>query len=466
MLALDSPAVSNFSELREREFSRLDRERLAYLDYAGSGLYAESQLAAHHALLATSVLGNPHSESSPSRRSTEMLDEARARVLRFLHADPEQYAVCFTANASAAIKLVAESFSWSAGSSCVLSLDNHNSVNGIREYARRAHARIAYVPLDDTLRLRDAEDTLAAERGATSSLFALPAQSNFSGVRHPLGLVHTARAHGYAVQLDAASFVPTCTLSLERVPADFVALSFYKIFGYPTGIGALVARRDALMRLRRPWFSGGTVDYASVQNDRYQLRAGSERFEDGTPNFLAAAALLNGFAFLERVGIDRIKSHVEQLALSLLGKLSALAHVDGTPLVRLYGPRDMLDRGATIAFNVLTRDGHPIPFSDVEARARDAGVAVRGGCFCNPGASETAFGFDAPRASDCMRLLATDFSVRRFSACMGAEVAAGAVRASLGIASNADDIDRIVEVVASFADQAAPSRSETVLSGG
>src|SRR5262245_2851488 len=139
---MSAPAESTafFAELRRREFARLDREDLAYLDYAGSGLYAESQLRAHHATLASSVFGNPHSESAPSARSTNILDRARARVLRFLDADAEQYEVCFTANASAAIKLVAEGFPWGVGSSCVLSSDNHNSVNGIREFARRAGA--------------------------------------------------------------------------------------------------------------------------------------------------------------------------------------------------------------------------------------------------------------------------------------------------------------------------------------
>src|SRR5436190_8204796 len=232
--------------LRHREFARLDRQRLAYCDYAGSGLYAESQIVAHNALLAENVFGNPHSESAPSLRSTIILEEARARVLRFLDADPAQYVVCFTSNTSAAIKLVAESYPWNGGTSCVLSADNHNSVNGVREYARRAGACLTYVPLDEELRLRDPTGVLAAARGKTRSFFALPAQSNFSGVRHSLDLVREARALGYDVLLDAAAFLSTHALSVRCVPADFVVLSFYKLFGYPTGLGALVARRDAI----------------------------------------------------------------------------------------------------------------------------------------------------------------------------------------------------------------------------
>src|SRR4029079_1116253 len=120
--------------------------------------------------------------------------------------------------------------------------------------------------------------------------------SNFSGVRHPLSLVRRAQELGHHVLLDAAAFAPSQTLRLRACAADFVALSFYKMFGYPTGVGALIARREALAALRRPWFAGGTIAYASVQLGRHHLRPGHEGFEDGTANFLAVAALDAGFA--------------------------------------------------------------------------------------------------------------------------------------------------------------------------
>src|SRR5207237_8502935 len=130
--------------------------------------------------------------------------------------------------------------------------------------------------------------------------------------------------------LDAAALVPSRRLSLRQHPADFVALSFYKIFGYPTGIGALVARRSSLSRLRRPWFAGGTVQYASVQNGRHELRPFAEGFEAGTPSFLAIAALPIGFAFLEEVGMPRIAAHVGALARSLVDGISRIVHSDGS----------------------------------------------------------------------------------------------------------------------------------------
>ncbi len=445
-----------FTDLRSREFSRLDRQRHAYLDYTGSGLYPESLLERHVELLRKSILGNPHSRHEPSEASTSLLSQARSAVLRFVDAPPEEYEVVFTSNASAAIKLVGESYPFAAGGAYVLAEDNHNSVNGVREFARRAGARITYLPLDAGLRLDDPDPKLAAAATAAGErprLFAYPAQSNFTGVKHGLELVASAQALGFDVLLDAAAFVPTNRLSLRRVPADFTVISFYKVFGYPTGVGALVARRNALEKLHRPWFAGGTVDFASVQNDTHQLRSGAERFEDGTPDFLGLAALIPGLEFMEQMDMDRLAEHVRVLAGELLEALTSLRHTNGKPMVVVYGPPTMDRRGGTVAFNVLDAAGRPISYAIVEDRAREAGVSVRGGCFCNPGAGERAFDLPADEAARCFRATAQGFTLERFAECMGADIAVGAVRASVGMATNSDDIRRLEKTIASFADR-------------
>jgi selenocysteine lyase/cysteine desulfurase len=436
-----------FEDLRRREFARLDASGLAYLDYGGSGLYADSQLAAHRAVLTRSVFGNPHSEHTSSQASTRAIDGARRLVLRALDAT-DDYVVCFTANATAAIKLVAEAYPFDRDTPLVLTADNHNSVNGVREFARRAGADVHYLPLRDDLRLDHPEARLGAAGGG--GLFAFPAQSNFSGVHHPLSLITTAHSLGYHVLLDAAAFVPAHPLSLRTYPADFVAVSFYKMFGYPTGVGALVARREALACLARPWFAGGTIDYASVQLLRHQLRPLQDGFEDGTANFLDIAALEHGFAFRERVGLSRVTTHVMELTGELIAGLLELRHPGGSPATRIYGPPDVDARGATVAFNALDRNGHPVPFGLVEHRANGAGVLLRGGCFCNPGAAEAAFRFDANRVRACLDALGTDFTMPGLRRCIGPGVAVGAVRASLGVASNSRDVRRALDVIASF----------------
>jgi len=436
------------SELRDREFGRLRAEHHAYLDYAGSALYGAAQVRQHAAFLTERVLGNPHSSHRPSLASAQIIDDARRRVLRFLDADAATHVVCFTANATAEIKLVAESYPFASDTVCVLSADNHNSVNGIRSYARRAGAAVRYLPLHSDLRLHDPGAQLAAAVGWGGGLFAYPAQSNFSGVRHPLHLIDRAHALGLDVLLDAAAFAPSAPLSLRACQADFTVLSFYKLFGYPTGIGALIARRDALARLVRPWFAGGTVLFASVQLERHRLHADHDGFEDGTPNFLGLAALASGFDLLERAGMRRISAHVLDLTSQLLRGLQSLRHSNGRPVVRIYGPCDLTDRGGVVAFNALDASGQPIPYPVIEQRMVEAGVSVRGGCFCNPGAAEAAFGFDARGSAECLDQLDSGFTVERFASCLGGGTAVGAIRASLGLANNADDVRRAIEVVA------------------
>jgi selenocysteine lyase/cysteine desulfurase len=439
----------DFAALRASEFARLDIAGIAYLDYAASALYGASQARAHGERLAHGIFGNPHSEHLASRNSAAAQAAARAATLAFFDADPDIYEVCFTANATAAIKLVAESYPFSVRRGLILSADNHNSVNGIREFARRAQAPVSVLPLDTELRLDGGPASLRASVDRQGEgLFAFPQQSNFSGVLHDLSLIDEARALGCDVLLDAAAAGPSGGLSLREHAADFVVCSFYKLFGLPTGVGALIAKKSALGRLRRPWFSGGTVEFVSVAHGRHALRTGHDGFEDGTANFLGLAAIDSGFAFLARMPRPCLRAHIRSQMQHFLGLAAALRHRNGAPLVRLYGPRGMEQRGGIAAFNVLENDGCVLPYEHVERLAREHGVAIRGGCFCNPGAAEKAFGFDALGADRCFDQLEGSFSVEAFRSCVGHAATVGALRLSVSAPTTHDDIARAVALIA------------------
>lgn len=442
-------------QLRATEFSRLDAAEHVYLDYTGGGLYGESQIRAHAALLCEGALGNPHSQNPTSLASTHLVAEARDRIRAFFHAG-DDYEVVFTLNASGGLKLVGESYPFEPGSRLVLTADNHNSVNGIREFAAAKRAQVRYVPLDNTLRVRELESYLTSGDPMRKNLFAYPAQSNFSGVKHPPEWIDLAHRLGYDVLLDAAAFVPTNTLDLDALRPEFVAISFYKMFGFPTGVGALLATRDALAKLRRPWFAGGTVRFASAQNPLHLLHPTGEAFEDGTLNYLSIAAIPAGLDLLEGVGMERINRHVTELTERLLARLLALKHSNGGPMLCVYGPLDVADRGATVSFNLL--DPHGVVFDNklVEARAGAEKISLRTGCFCNPGAAETAFHYGQSQAYECFdRLSPAQFTLQQFSSCMEGKPV-GAVRASMGIASNEQDIHRLLDLLATFRDTASP----------
>ena len=241
-----------------------------------------------------------------STLSLKCVDDARAAVLSFFNATPD-YTVVFTPNATGALRLVGEAFPFTHKSTYILGTDAHNSVHGIREFASRQGAHVVYIPsmhqggfdlgvaqvffssylLFSVIFLNSNEQDLLYQHRprkgdleATNSLFAISGQSNITNTKNPLCSIQYAASLGYNTLLDAAALAPSSYISLEDVPVDAMAVSFYKMFGYPTGVGALVIKKSFLEKLRRPWFAGGTVDVVQVPGDIVTMsKTHHERFE-------------------------------------------------------------------------------------------------------------------------------------------------------------------------------------------
>ena len=342
----------------------------------------------------------------------------------------------------------------------LLTVDNHNSVNGIREFARAKGAAVDYAPLT---RARAAHRrappwTRCSPQAdpARANLFAFPAQSNFSGVKHPLELIDAARDRGWDVLLDAAAFVPTNRLDLRAVTPDFVTISFYKMFGYPTGVGCLLVRNADAGQLQRPWFAGGTVNFATVQGRRHVLSPREAGFEDGTLNYLSIPAVR------DRPAPSRAHRHRHDprraSAASPAGcstELLALRHSNGRPMVRIYGPATTT-HARRDGDDELLRSGRPPARLPARRGARRAGSASR----CGPAASAIRARAKRPKGltEDDMRAgLAegADMTLPRFLQIMqhrGGK-SAGAIRVSLGLASNFADVERFLQFAAGFRDQ-------------
>lgn len=447
-------ATARLDKLRAAEFSRLDRQGHVYLDYTGGGLYADSQLHDHMALLSGGVFGNPHSKNLTSMAMTGLVEQAREYVLKYFNASPEEYMVVFTANSTGALKLVAESYPFGPGDHLLLTFDNHNSVNGIREFARAKGAAVTYVPIKppdlrvDESHLRQA---LAYAPHGKNNLFAYPAQSNFTGVQHPLEWIAQAKSKGWNVLLDAASFVPTNRLDLNRWHPDFVTISFYKMFGYPTGTGCLLVRKTAAEKLRRPWYAGGTITFSSVAANDHYLTPGPAGFEDGTVNYLALPAVEIGLKFVEAIGVDLIHTRVMCLTGWLIEQLLALRHSSGAPLIRLYGPPNNHLRGGTVQVNFLDPDGSLVDCNIVERLANRQSISLRAGCHCNPGAREIALGFTRQDLEICFRDKET-LTFEQFLLGIDGKTT-GALRASLGLVTNFEDIYKFLKFAETLIDR-------------
>ena len=447
--------VTILDEMRRVDYHRIDETGQIYLDYTGGGLYGRSQVEQHMKLLLSGVYGNPHSSNPTSLASTTLDEEARDYVLSYFKADPEEYLVIFTANASGALRIVGESYPFEENGQYLLTFDNHNSVNGIREFAHRVKAPVTYSPVippdlridEDALR-----ENLSRAIPGGNNLFAYPAQSNFSGVQHPLEWIELAQSQGWDVLLDSAAFTPTNRLDLSVVRPDFVSISFYKMFGYPTGIGALIARREKIAKLRKPWFAGGTITVASVQADSYYLEDGVAAFEDGTIDYLNLPAVEIGLKHLEKIGIETIHDHVSSLTAYLLDELTALRHENGTTPVKVYGPVTAESRGGTISFNLFDADGTIFDYKLVEGMANSVNISLRTGCFCNPGAGELALNIHEEELKDCFednqRMTFDQFALAVTT--LSSPEAVGAVRISVGMVTNFRDVYMFVQFLKAF----------------
>jgi selenocysteine lyase/cysteine desulfurase len=234
------------------------------------------------------------------------------------------------------------------------------------------------------------------------------------------------------------------------------------MFGYPTGIGCLLARKATLATLKRPWFSGGTIWGSSVQGDGYILLAGGEAFEDGTLNYLSLPAVEIGLEHLMAIGLDTIHERVMCLTGWLLEALLSLRHSNGTALVQIYGPHTNDRRGGTIALNFLDPHGNIVDERVVEQRASAFHISLRTGCFCNPGAGEAAFHLSQEKLRKIFQasekeMLPDRFEDERrrswdsFLADLGMQ-SGGAVRVSLGLVSNFADVYQLVQFARTFLD--------------
>jgi len=447
-------STHKLDRLRATEYARLDQQGHVYLDYTGGSLYAEAQLRDHMALLSSNVFGNPHSKNLTSLAMTNLVERTRDSVLQYFNASPDEYMVIFTQNATGALKLIGESYPFAPGSTYLMTADNHNSVNGIREFARSRGAAVRYIPISAPELRVDPQaltDALEQAHPGTNKLLAYPAQSNFSGVQHPLEWIEQAQAHGWDVVLDAAAFAPTNRLDLSRWQPDFVDISFYKIFGYPTGIGCLLVRKRVANKLRRPWYAGGTISFSSVVADGHYLTPGWAGFEDGTVNYLGLPAIECGLKLIESVGIETIHTRVMCLTNWLIDQLIALRHRNGRPVVQLYGPANMDRRGGTVQVNFFDANGHMIDCLMIEQLANEQRISLRAGCHCNPGAREAALGLTNEDLAPCFSKK-DQLSFEQFLHAIDGKTT-GALRASIGLVSTFADVYAYVQFAKTFMDR-------------
>ncbi|CAK8675776.1 unnamed protein product [Clavelina lepadiformis] len=473
----DNLYPDNLRCIRELEFPSLKDN--VFLDHTGCTLYTTSQINQYAKDLQNNVYANPHSSNQSSNLMSDVVHQVRCAVLAHFNVTPNEYHVVFTSGATDALKLLGKSFCWTKGKSKFVYLeDNHTSVVGIREAAAEHGASSvclyskysngltselssllsSYKPAIVKEYLEENEENFENE---IHSLFAYPAQSNFSGYKYPLSWIDEVKSKGvcqclgnetlkpnWSVLLDAASFVATSQLDLSKHTPDFVCLSFYKMFGFPTGLGALLVRCISEDQVNgKKYFGGGAADGYLARQDYYKPRRQLHaRLEDGTLPFLNILALKHSFDAVYKItgqSMIKVQLHTFTLIQMLYKQMMALKHINGSSVIKVYCHSKFIDsatQGAIIAFNIMRADGSFVGFHHVLHLAASFNIHMRGGCFCNVGACMSMLGLDPQDLKQTFE--AGHACGDHIDLVKGYPV--GALRVSLGYMTTKDDIDQFL----------------------
>lgn len=381
----------------------------ANLDYAASAPCLEPVNAAVAAALP--AYSSVHRGAGyASQLTTARYEQARHTVRAFVGARPGD-ALIFVRNTTDAMNLLARSLPQDT-TVVVFETEHHASLLPWPDAVRLAP------PAFPGEALRAADEALAAIEGP--ALLVVTAASNVTGELWPIaGLAHIAHRHGARIAVDAAQFVPHRGLNLAALDLDYVAFSGHKLYA-PFGAGVLVGRPDWLADADPYLRGGGAV--RSVGETTEWSDDPETRHEAGTPNVLGAIALAAACDALTATGWAALVREEERL----LARLRAgLATIPGVRELSLWGQDH--PRVGIVSFVVEGRTAREV----AEALSGDWGIGVRDGKFCaHPFVRHLLGGGQDGGCADGM---------------------VSAVRASIGIGTTTEHVDRLIEALREIA---------------
>jgi cysteine desulfurase/selenocysteine lyase len=379
---------------------------LVYLDNAATSQKPQSVLDALAAYYEDDNANVHRGIHELSRRATTAFEGARVKLAKFIGA-PDSAELVWTRGTTEAINLVASSWGMDTlgdGDEILLSsLEHHSNIVPWQLVASRTGARLRYIEMDEQGRLiLDYLPELLTDR---TRMVAVSHISNALGTVNPIReIAEQAKQVGALVLVDGAQAVPHRRVDVQELGCDFYAFSGHKMCG-PTGSGGLWARRSLLESM--PPYQGGGEMIRMVERDMSTWAEIPHKFEAGTPNIAGAIALGAAADFLDEVGFDAIAEHEREL-LSY-----ALERLDDMGGITVYGPTDLDERSGVISFTM--GDAHP---HDISTILDSRGIAIRAG-------------------HHCAQLVMQHFGI------------SATARASFYLYNSTDDVDRLIEGLAS-----------------
>jgi cysteine desulfurase/selenocysteine lyase len=364
-MAIPATIREDFPILRQRP----NGKALVYLDSAATSQKPQQVIDALVRYYSEYNANVHRGVYSIAERATAEYEAAREKVARFLGAaGPEE--IVFTRNVTEALNLVA--YAWGrrhvgpGDEILVTEMEHHSNLVPWQLLAQDRGARLRHIPFDGQGRLVLEEvDRLLTERTKIVSVVHV---SNTLGTVNPVAeIARAAHAVGALVVVDGAQSTPHRPVDVRALGADVFGFTGHKMLG-PMGIGGLWARR-AVLEAMDPFLGGGEM-ISDVWLDHATWNEVPWKFEAGTPNVSAAIALGVAVDYLQRLGMDAVLAHEQELTRYAWEKLREI------PGLHILGPGPD-ERGGVIAFWMEGVHPHDI------AQVLDAeGVCIRAGHHC------------------------------------------------------------------------------------
>ncbi|MFA5930228.1 MAG: cysteine desulfurase [Candidatus Micrarchaeia archaeon] len=337
---------------------------LAYLDNAATTQKPAAVLDAMRDYYENSNANAHRGGNILAEEATEIYENARKMVARFIGAAPSE--IVFTRNATEALNFAARFCTWQLGAKRILltEMEHHSNIVNWQLAARGTGAKLDYVKMRSYGKLcnEDVEKKLEKRPGAFSFTHA----SNVLGTVNDAGALCTlAKKAGALSAVDGAQSVPHMEVDVHAMGCDFFAFSAHKMLG-PTGLGVLYVRKELADRLEPVFGGGGAIESVALSGTSF-ARA-PYKFEPGTQDVAGAVGLAAAIDYLEKIGMGAIERHVSSLHRACL---DGLKEVGG---VHVYGNGS---KTGIVSFNIGRLHAH-----DVAQIASDDGVMLRAGHHC------------------------------------------------------------------------------------
>ena len=351
---------------------RVHDHPIVYLDSASSALQPQAVINAMTRYYETTHANVHRGVYATAEKSTHLYEHTRVVVGRLIGAPDPAHEIVFTKNTTESINLVAHTWARTnlkAGDRILLTeMEHHANIVPWLMLATERGVELRYLPVDDQGRL-DLSDLARLLDGV--KLVGVSAMSNVLGTINPIAVIaEAAHAAGAVVVVDGAQSVPHLPVDVTALGADFLAFSAHKMLG-PTGIGVLWGRAELLCSMG-PFLGGGGM-ILDVRTDRFLPAEPPQRFEAGTPPIAEAVGLAAAVAYLEAVGMQRLRDHERSLTAYALEALADRLGED----CRVFGPPAGDDRAGVLS--LALRDVHPHDLAQV---LDQFGVCVRPGHHC------------------------------------------------------------------------------------